>query len=476
MVVHLRRILLASIACFALPCGSWAQDSATQRVLAPLEQLNAAVQQVIAKVSPAIVEIEVSSYRRKDDDDDTSEGEQRSNHILTKTHSLGSGVIIDSGGYIITNAHLVEGASSVRITLDEKARHVEQNVGGRTSLEGHVVGVFHEADLALIRVNASGLPTASFANSDKVRPGQLVFAIGNPEGLRNSASMGLISAVGRESEVGGPDYIQTDAAINAGSSGGALVDVNGDLVGITSFIVTEDGGSNGLGFALPSKFVYSVFQELKSKGRVEYGEIGIKVQNVTPALASGLGLDRDWGVIVSDVSPGSPAEKAGVKVQDILVAMDAIPLTGSAQFTGASYNKRVGDRVQFELLRGSRRLAIEVAVTHYENHSSKAPETAEIERGLIVRLDVVCAPLDQAGGHAPPLLRSSTGVIVVAKLANEDGNSELKSGDVIRSVNGTAVTSVEDLRSALDKLPSGAPAVLQIERQRQFKYISSEAN
>ena len=480
MTTLLRGAILAGIVASLLPNTCWGQKSPDSVVASSLEQLSLSLQQVIRKVSPAIVEVEVVGYRRVDDDDDDTSGEKRSNYVLTRKHSSGSGVIMDSEGYIITNAHVVEGATLVRVRVDEKVPEPQGRVIRRVpkvSFDAKVVGTFAEADLALLKIEATGLPTISLANSDYVRSGQLVFAIGSPEGLRNSASMGVISATGRGSENDdGPSYIQTDAAINPGSSGGALVDVNGNLVGITSFSVTENGGSIGLGFALPSKLVYSVFQELKSKARVDYGDIGIKVQNITPTLAAGLRLSQDWGINVSDITPGSSAEKAGVQNQDILLTLDAIPLVTSQQFVGAFYSKRVGDRVQLELLRGTRRLSVEAVVVHHESHSAKSPDAAEIERGIVSKLGVVCSPLDQVPDRSAAAPRPRVGVRVVAKLAGEDTKTELMSGDVIRSVNGTEVTSVDGLRSAIDSLASKGAVVLQIERRDQLRYISFDAN
>jgi serine protease Do len=438
----------------------------------PLAELSEALQRVITRVTPAIVTVEVAGYIRSHDDNDDSDPVQRDNSKVSKAHSLGSGVILDANGYIITNAHVVDGARRLRITLDEKLRRSHAHaVGGLTSVafEGHIIGIFEEADLALVKIDATGLPTVPIASSETLQPGQLVFAVGSPEGLKNSVSMGVVSAVGRDSESdGGANFIQTDAALNAGSSGGALVDSNGDLVGITTFIVTEGGGNEGLGFALPSKLVQSIFQDLKNTGHVAYGGIGIKVQNVTPTLARGLRISQDWGTIVSDVVPGSSAENAGVQVQDLILTLDGHPIATVPQFRASFYGKRAGDHVQLELLRGPRRLSLSVPVVEYPD---KPPGTAGVEQGVIVKLGVVCVPLNHQAASEATRLRSTSGVMVVAKLAGNDVKTDLMSGDVIRSVNGIAVTSVEALRSMADSLAPGDSAVLQIERRRQFQYL-----
>jgi serine protease Do len=448
------------------------QDSAQEHDA--LTQLSQSLQRVITKVAPAVVTLDVAAYSHSEDDEDKSTS-TRDRHRFTKAHSTGSGVIVDSNGYIITNAHLVEGARVIRVTLDDMLRaSYAYRVGELASItfDGRIVGLFEEADLALVKIDASGLPTISFANSDAVRPGQLVFAVGSPEGFKNSVSMGVVSAVGRDSGMDeNASFIQTDAAINPGSSGGALVDTNGNLVGINSFVITDDHGANErLGFALPSKLVRSVFEELKNTGHVTYGEIGVKVQNVTPVMARGLHISQDWGIIVSDVLPGSYAERAGLEIQDLILAIDEQPVFTVPQFIVSLYGRRVGDPVRLELLRGSQRFARTVSVVERSPDLEKLRDPAMVERGLIVKLGVICTPLDQHPSRSGTV-RSAFGLIVIGKLAGSDIDIELMPGDVIRSINGTAVTSVEGLRSEIDKLRVGASAVLQIERRHQFQYL-----
>jgi serine protease Do len=238
--------------------------------------------------------------------------------------------------------------------------------------------------------------------------------------------------------------------------------------------VTEHDANQRLGFALPSKLVRSVFEELKRNGRVTYGDIGFKVQSVTPTLARGLHLSQEWGMIVSDVSPGSSAEKAGLEVQDLILAMDGQSLATVPQFITSLYGRRPGEHVHLELLRGSRHLTLTVAVANRPPDTENLPDPAGLERGMVARLGVVCTPLDQHSSSSRAGLRSRSGVVVVARLSRTDIDTELRSGDVIRSLNGAAVTNVEGLRSAIDELRPGASAVLQIERQHQFEYIAVE--
>jgi serine protease Do len=443
-----------------------------------MTQLSQSFQRVVTKVAAATVTLDVVAYVRPEDDNDTPGSAHLDRQQLTKSHNIGSGIIVDTNGYIITNAHVVEGARIVRVTLDEMLRSSHSHMVGELpsiTFDARVVGVFEEADLALVKIDEGGLPTIAFANSDAVRAGQLVFAVGSPEGFKNSVSMGVVSAVGRYSESNdGSSFIQTDVAISHGSSGGALVDANGDLIGMICFMVTVHDANQRLGFALPSKLVRSVLEELKVNSRVTYGDIGFKVQNVTPILARGLHLSQEWGMIVSDVSPGSSAEKAGLQVQDLVLAMDGQSLATVPQFIASLYGRRPGSRVHLDLLRGSRHLALTVSVAERLPDAETLPDAADLERGLIARLGVVCTPVDQHRTSSSSRLRSSSGIVVVARLSGTDVDAELRSGDVIRSLNGTAVTTVEGLRSAIDKLSPGASAVLQIERLHHFEYLPLE--
>src|SRR5438093_1203053 len=201
--------------------------------------------------------------------------------------------------------------------------------------DASVVGVFSEADLALLKIAATGLPSLAFANYAQLRQGQVVFAFGSPVGLDNSMSMGVISAVARQLDPDGPIcYIQTDAAINPGNSGGALVNTAGELVGIDTFILSQSGGNEGVGFAVPSTLVRAAFEQLKKFGHMHRPEIGVAVQTITPSLAAALRLSRDAGVVVSDIVPGSPAAIAGVKLQDIIVALDGNTIGSVPAFLG----------------------------------------------------------------------------------------------------------------------------------------------
>ena len=450
-----------------------AQQQPDDSAIDQLEQLNRSIQRVASKVAPAIVRIDVVGYSQSDGDlKDKSD-----THLVSKKESLASGIILDSDGYIVTNAHVLKGAKRVKVSLGGGLQRTIQSRISTTSdisFDAKVIGVFSEGDVALLKIEATGLPVLPLADSSTIQQGELVFAVGNPEGLNNSISMGMVSAVARPRETEAPPlYIQTDAAINPGSSGGALVDVHGRLIGMTSFILTEGGGSEGLGFALPSRMVHLIYEELKNKGRVQVGDIGLCVQSITPTLALGLHLPRSSGLIVSDVARDGPAAAAGIRVQDILLSLDGNPINTVAQYAIAFYSKHPGDRAELQLLRRSNRILASVPVQDRKDEIEDTLEQIDISN-IVSQLGIVGVSLNERNGGIGESVKSSSGVLVSGKLARADVDTGLLLGDLIRSVNGTDVTTVERLRSLLQVVNSGDPVVLQVERHGRLKYLSFE--
>src|SRR6202042_3569450 len=252
-----------------------------------LVEFNESLQELTARVSPSIVQVQVTGYRAINDKNDTDAS------TIGRQRSLGSGVIVDPDGYIITNAHVVKGAQRVRVQLtpptDASDSQVRASLGVGDHLppvDAKIIGIAPAIDLAVLKIDGKDLPSVPFADYTKLKKGQLVLAFGNPEGLENSVTMGIISAVARQADPSTPAvYIQTDAPINPGNSGGPLVDTNGELVGINTFILSESGGSQGLGFAIPSSVVKFVYEELRKYGRVHRSVIGAELQDITPDLA-----------------------------------------------------------------------------------------------------------------------------------------------------------------------------------------------
>lgn len=457
-----------------LSCTLFAQQPSDSGI-GTLEQLSSSVQDVVARVAPAIVRVEVVAYSRPDDYD---EEEQSATQVVMKRESVASGIVMDSNGYIVTNAHVVKGARRVQVMLDSKSYSLRPE-GAPTSANitffARILGTFEGADLALLKIEATGLPILPIADSNSIRPGQLVFAVGNPEGLNRSVSIGVISAVGRQGDTdSSPAYIQTDAAINPGSSGGALVDIHGNLIGMTSFILTEGGGSEGLGFALPSALVHLIYKELRANGHFEVGDIGLRVQAITPAIASGLRLPRNSGLLVSDVIPGSPADSAGIRVQDILLSLDSHSVETPAQYETSFYTKRAGNTVELKLLRGSHPFVAKVAVQRGGDDYEDLLEQVDIQKSIVKPLGIVAVALNEKTRPEGPVPRSKTGVLVAGKVARNEVHTGLGVGDLIRSVNGVSVQNVESLRSLLQQYRSGDDVVLQIERHGRLRYLSFE--
>jgi serine protease Do len=465
MVRSLTRWTFVAVMC---PLVAWAQSD-------PLSSFNDALEKVVAKVAPAVVEVEAIGLPPdvQDNNDNSSHGVQ-----LEPQHSIGAGVILDPAGYIITNAHIVKGATSLTVALDKNAIQRTAKVSpNATAIPARLIGEFEEADLAVIKVEMTGLSTISFNTKEELKQGQLVVALGSPQGLQNTVSIGVVSSAGRQ--ISADDhllYVQTDAAINPGNSGGPLVDIKGNLVGINSFFMTEGGGSEGLGFAIPGRFVQFVYQSIRQSGNVPWGDPGVRVQGITPTLAAGLHLPRDSGVVVSDVVPRAPAETSGIKAGDIIATADGKPLENVPQYYETMYHKAVGDKVALAILRHSRWINLEVPIAAQtaESEDTRAGSTPAIS--LVPKLGILCSELGAKPRMEIANFRSRTGVLVEAKTVGSELQTNLLAGDVIRSVNLISVSNVVELQSFLDKAKAGAPIVLQIERKSQFLYVPVDTN
>ncbi|TMV95029.1 Do family serine endopeptidase [Thioclava sp. BHET1] len=266
---------------------------------------------------------------------------------------LGTGFIIEKDGYIVTNAHVVDGAESVKVTFSDG-----------TSEDAKVIGEDKATDIALIKVKTDkDLTTVGFGDSDKVQVGEPVVAIGNPFGLGTSVSAGIVSALGRDLNSGPFDnYIQTDAAINKGNSGGPLFDAEGKVIGMNSAIISPTGGSVGIGFSVPSDTIKTVVQDLQNGGSVKRGFLGVGIQPVSADIAAALGLDKPEGVLVANVSDDTPAQKAGLKRGDIIVAVDGKPMKTPRDLTRAIGSDNPGTTVQLSLLRANKPLTLSVTL------------------------------------------------------------------------------------------------------------------
>jgi serine protease Do len=443
------------------------EESAT----ASLVQLNNALEALAAKVSPAVVQILVTGYG-------TQHAESRQQTaLIVRQHAVGSGVIVDSTGYIMTNAHVVEGAQRIRVALPlpiDTGRAVP--IGKRHILEARLVGVHKETDLALLKIDEKDLPTLPLLAQQRARVGQLVFAIGSPEGLQNSVTMGVVSAVARQPD---PEkamtYIQTDAPINPGNSGGPLVDMNGSVVGINTFILSEGGGSEGLGFAIPARIVDFVYHSLRKYGHVHRVEIGAVTQEVTPTLADGLHLAQRWGVIIADVKPDGPAAAAGLKVQDIVLTADDRRIETLPGLSSALYLHRLDQVLKLEVLRGDQKKILYVPAIEQRDPMDQLFDAADPEKNLIPRLGIIAVDLTDDLRNQLGSLRIPSGVIVLGRAAELiTPDTGLQTGDLIHSLNAAPITSMDSLRAAVLVLKAGDAVVLQVERSDGLSYLSFE--
>ena len=438
-----------------------------------LQQLDSSVESLVQQVSPAVVQILVTGYAAVEQSGHTNTA------LIGRQRTLGSGVIVDPEGYIITNAHVVEGAVRVRVVLfsSENSNSPHATLRSRpTTMDARVLGVHSETDLALLKIEASGLPSLPFGRYQDVHQGQVVFAFGSPEGLSNSVTMGVVSSIARQPEPDRPMvYIQTDAPINPGNSGGPLVDIEGRVVGINSYILTEGGGNEGLGFAIPSGVVRRIYEQLRKQGHVHREEIGASVQTITPTLAAGLGLPQDYGVIVSDVAPGGPAEKAGLKVQDIVLTLDKRPVINVPQFAAAFQWREDPAPLQLEVVRASEKISLEVPVVEVQGDMDRLADSLDPVKDLIPQLGIIGVQIDRQISAMVPDLRMASGVIVAARTAfGASVESGLETGDVIHELNGVTIISLEALSAGIQQLKPGDPVVLQIERDGQLQYLAFE--
>ena len=439
--------------------------------MAALMQLNNALEGLAAKVSPAVVQILVTGYGPLHEENRTQTA------LIVRQHAVGSGVIVDSNGYIMTNAHVVEGAQRIRVALplpSDSGRAVA--VGKRHILEARLVGVHKDTDLALLKIDEKDLPTLPLLSQQRPHVGQLVFAIGSPEGLQNSVTMGVVSAVARQPD---PDkaltYIQTDAPINPGNSGGPLVDMNGSVVGINTFILSTGGGSEGLGFAIPARIVDFVYHSLRKYGHVHRVEIGAVAQEITPTLADGLHLSQRWGVIIADVKPDGPAASAGLQVEDIVLTADDRRIETLPGLSSALYLHSLDKVLKLEILRGDQRKILYVPAIEQRDPMDQLFDAADPEKSLISRLGILATDITGDLRNQIGTLRIASGVIVLGRAADLiTPDTGLQTGDVIHSLNNTPITSMEELRAAVQSLKTGDPVVLQVERSDGLSYLSFE--
>jgi serine protease Do len=378
-------------------------------------------------------------------------------------HGLGSGVIVSSDGYILTNNHVVEGVDKVEVVAE----------GGK-SYTAKILGADPQTDIAVLKVQASGIQPITMGDSDELEVGEWVLAVGNPfsEELGHTVTAGIVSAKGRSNLhlADYEDFIQTDAAINPGNSGGALVDTSGQLVGINAAIISQSGGYQGIGFAIPIKMARRVMDQLIKSGKVVRGWLGVNIQDLTPDVAEGMGIAGKDGAVVVEVTPDSPASTAGLKRGDVIVAVDGQRTGSNAEIRNRISSAAPGSKVMLTILRDGKER--EIGVTLGELPGSAAPsgegekEAGEQSLGISVR--ALTPDLAARLGY-----QDDEGVVVgdvePGGPADEAG---LQRGDLIKEVNRRVVTSVAEYRQALGGAPAGKVVLFLVRRGERINYIS----
>ena len=430
---------------------------------------------LVQAVSPAVVAVRSSRmvqqtslgsdnpFRRFFGDDE-NQGPRRE-------AGLGSGVVVTPDGYILTNNHVVAGAERVTVEF----------VDGRT-LSAKVVGSDPPSDLAVLKVAGTSFKTLPLADSSQVRVGDVVLAVGHPLGLGQTVTMGIISAKDRSTGAvrgGYEDFLQTDAPINRGNSGGALVNLRGELVGINSQILSPTGGNIGIGFAIPSTMAHDVMTQLVERGTVRRGLLGVFVQGISADMARSLALSEPRGAIVTKVAEDGPAERAGVEQGDVILSLDGKPIDSSNALRNAVARLQPGTKVKLDLVRDGAKRSLTVPLDELPVNAEREgdDEDEPSTRGTV-------QPSGRYGLEVDPLtpdlarrlrVRTRTGVVVAgvdpAGPASEAG---IQPGDVIVSVNRTKVADGDALKAALDRTPAGRPALLLIERRGEPAYVPLE--
>lgn len=467
-------LTLVLLAClFVQPARSQQVPASSATAASVLKDYDEAFGQVAEHVMRSVVQIDVISYSVPEH----SEDEESQN--LRRQRSLGSGVIVDPDGYIVTNNHVVSGAIHIRVTLSPATLAL---VTGHTVLsrkeriyDATLIGTNRFADLAVIKINEKNLPYIPLPEKYDVRLGQVVFAIGSPDGLDHTVTKGIISALGRQPD---PDramvYVQTDAPINPGNSGGPLSDRNGNLVGINTFIYTSGGGSEGLGFAIPEPIVRFAYLQIRKFGTVPVSTIGAHAQAITPTLAAALKLPQDYGVLLSDVMPDSPAAIAGLRPKDLVVSIDGVPIDSVPKYFAFLYLHPRGVPLEMRVLRDGQQISASLAPVPVPPSFDSLSDLINPKTDLIPALGIFVIDLNQPIMEALGT-RIQSGVVVAGLLSGEPATlADLTTGDVIVAINDKPVSNRQQLLQDLEGFKPGDALALQVERRGVAQYVAFE--
>jgi serine protease Do len=430
---------------------------------------------VVDQVAPAVVTIHASRRVRAPQQfpffDDPlfrnffGGGVPRSRGPQTQVqHALGSGVIVRADGHILTNHHVIDGAEDIKVDLNSRSTYSAKLVGSDAA-----------SDLAVLKISASGLPLLQLGDSDRVRVGDVCLAVGNPLGVGESVTAGIISAKGRSTDnVGGgsfQDFLQTDAPINQGNSGGALVNTRGELIGINSQILSSNGGNIGIGFAIPSNMARNVMNQLIGKGKVQRGMLGIGIQPVTSEIAAGLGLKDVRGVLVNSVNPGGPAEQAGVKTGDVILQLNGRAVNDPNNLRNEIAGFAPGTQVTLSMLREGKPMEARVKLAELTADAASTNQEGGGDAEGSAKLGIAVSPLTPQRAAQLGLRRGTPGVVVdEVDPSGPAAQADIQPGDVIQEVNRQPVRTPADLRDVLAK-SGGRNPVLLINRGGQSIFV-----
>lgn len=376
-----------------------------------------------------------------------------------RTQASGSGFVISADGYVVTNAHVVDGATSVKVGLSDKRE-----------LPAEIVGTDTLSDIALLKVKAEGLPAVQLGDSSALEVGQWVVAIGAPFGLDHTATQGIVSALSRSLPDGTyVPFIQTDVAVNPGNSGGPLFDLGGRVVGVNSQIYSRSGGYMGISFAIPVNVAKTVVEQLKSKGKVDRGWLGVAIQDINQELAQSFNLTQPDGALVSSVEAGSPADKAGVQAGDIIVGFGTGKVKSSSDLPLLVGNTPVGTQVPLKLMRAGAEKTLDVTIAKLDSKDNNAsPSVATQGEAGLLGLAASALSSDELKNR-----KLNNGVLVEQVMRDSAAEKAgLEQGDVIVSVNNQPVNSPADLKTAVQAAPAGKPIAMLIMQGEQTRFIA----
>ena len=474
-------VALATVATFATyEFGNSAKAAVAAPAAAPLDEnsvaalltLDHAMETLAARVTPAVVNVTVTSKPAPQAAGDESsqnmqqffapfggspfgrQFDQPMNPRPRVEHGLGSGVIVSPDGYIVTNNHVVQRASDIRVTMSN-----------REVLSAKLIGTDPLTDLAVIKVSGTNLPSVPWGDSAKLRPGQNVLAFGNPYGFRFTVTRGIISALNRPN----PDasdrrkpgqFIQTDAAINPGNSGGALVDSRGELIGINTFLISSNGSFAGMGFAIPTQIVQPTVESLIRDGKVSHGYIGIGISDVTPDNAKFFQMNNATGAVVTQVDPNTPGGKAGLRTGDVIAKLNGQTVTDAGELQMEVGQKRPGDTIHLEVMRDGK--TVNLPVTLEAMDAAAGSSTASAERGK-GRWGLRLGDLSPAARQQMQIPNEVHGAVVEdVQPGSPADNAGLQSGDVIVEVNRHSQQSAADVAHALSSISEGQDALVLV--------------